>query len=193
MENKNNIQIAKLGLDDVNTIVTGIVDALFNRDETSGSLGYKGQYSEVIRAYMEMVFAFPDLELHRVGLEDFFDRYCDGEYDKNLELMRKDRRVRYIEDAVDNTVQNLLRYYSGSQLQNSATNLINKLNQIIDQHSDTLNALSADDIKTFIKGFSEFAGKTDAESLVSTILDKHKSAAKPRKATKSTKTESKSE
>ena len=187
MENENNIQTAKLGWDDVNTIVTGIVNILFNRDETSVNLRYNGQYSEIVRAYMEMVFVFPNLELHKIGLEEFFDKYCDGEYDEYLEAMKKDRRVRYIEDAVDNTVQTLLRYYSGSQLQNSATNLINRLNQIIEQYSDTLNDLSAEDVKDFIHGFSEFAGKTDTVSLVSTILDKHKSATKPRKSTKSAK------
>lgn len=193
MTNEEKIEIKKLSLDDVNSIVTAILDSLFLKDDEGENINYTGQYSEVVRAYIEMVLAIPDLKLHDVDLVEFFGRYCDGEFDEYLELMRKDRRIQYIERAVEDGIQMRLRYYNGGMLHRSVARLINNLSDVVEQYSDSIDGLESDDLKGFVQSFTEFAGKTDTDSLVSAILNKKKSAAKPRKTTKSAKTENKAE
>lgn len=192
MANKKDIEIKKLSLNDVNDITTAILDSLFQKNEETGDINFAGQYSEIIRAFFELVFAFPDLKIHEIGLNKFFDRYCDGAFEEYLELMRKDRRVQYIENAVNDGIQMRLRYYNGRLIQNSLAKLINNLNNIVEQYSASIDGLETGDVKGFVQSFAEFAGKTDTDSLVSTILDKRKPPSKSRKSAKLTEVKNKS-
>lgn len=179
----NNVEIKKLSLADVNSVVDVILDVLFRKSETSDETSYLGQYDEIIRVYFEMNAAFPDLKIHKVDINEFFDRYCDGEYDMYVEVLKNDRRIKYIEDALDNTTENLMKYYAGGQLKNYVAKFVNSLNKVVEKYSDSLDGIGKNDIMGFLKNFAEFTSTNNPESLTEIMLKKKKATPKPKKAT----------
>lgn len=179
---ENSIEIKKLSLTEVNNIVDSILDVLFHKNETTGESSYLGQYNEIVRVYYEMVMAFPSLKIHEMKMPEFFDKFCDGEYDQYIEMLKKDRRIQYIEDALDSTIQTLLKYYSGGQLANSVTKLVNSLNSIVEKYANSIEGVEASDIKGFFNNFVEFASKTNTETITAAMLKKKKATPKPKKA-----------
>ena len=179
----NDVEMKKLTLTDVNAVVESVVNVLFDKNETAGSISYLGQYDRVLRLYFEMAMAFPDLEIHKMKMPEFFEKYCDGEFDTYVEKLKTDRRIQYIEDALDNTTQNLVKYYAGGQLANSVTRLINGLNGIVEKYANSIEGVEASDIKGFFNNFVEFASKTNTETVTAAMLKKKKATPKPKKTT----------
>lgn len=179
----------RLTLTEVNDIVKSIVETVFLTDEETGDTNYAPQYRELNTAFFELCLCYPDSGIHKLPYEEFYDRYTNGEFDEAIEYLRSQKQIQFLERAIDAVVEARLKYYCGGELANAVRRLVNNINTVVEQQVAGVGDLDASDIKDFIKGFAEFAGKTDADSLVSSILDKHKTAAKPKKSVKTAKSQ----
>lgn len=192
MASKINIDIDKarrLTLSAVNDIVKSVVETVFLTDEETGETNYTPQYRELNTVFFELCICYPDSGIHKLKYDEFYERYTNGEFDEALDYLRSTRRIQFLERAITATVEAKLKYYCGGELANSVRRLVNNINAVVEQQASSVSDLDTSDIKDFIKGFAEFAGKTDADSLVSAVIDKRKTAAKPKKSVKSAKTQ----
>lgn len=196
MASKINIDIDKarrLTLSDVNDIVKNIVSTIFLTDDETGETNFAPQYRELNTAFFELCLCYPDSGIHKLPYDQFFERYSDGEFDEALDYLRSLKQIKFLERAISAVVEARLKYYCGGELANSVRRLVNNINAVVEQQASGVGDLDTSDIKDFIKGFAEFAGKADADSLVSAVIDKQKSASKPRKSAKATKPTNKAE
>lgn len=185
------IEIKKLSLSEVHFVVNSILKVIFTKDPSTNEVMYLGLYDEVVRVYYEMVTALPDLKIHEMDIIEFFDVYCDGKYDEYIDALKNDRRIKYIENALDNIVQVLLRYHFGSSFANAATKLVNNLNTVVDQYADSIKDIKSEDIKTFFKSFTEFSSETTPEAITNIMLEKKNAAPKRKKTSQAENKENK--
>lgn len=179
---EKSIEIKKLTLAEANGVVKNTLDVLFDKSEATNDISYLGHYKEIVCTYFEMVAAFPTLNIHQVDINDFFGKFFDGEYDMYVEVLKNDRRIKYIEDTLEYTIQILCKYYAGGQLANSVTKLINNLNNVVENYADSIDGIGTSDIKGFFKSFAEFAIKNNPETITAAMLKKKKETPKPKKA-----------
>lgn len=177
----------RLTLSAVNDIVKSVVETVFLTDEETGETNYTPQYQELNTAFFELCMCYPDSGIHKLPYDEFFERYSDGEFDEALDYLRSLKQIKFLERAISAVVEARLKYYCGGELANSVRRLVNNINAVVEQQASGVGNLDASDIKDFVKGFAEFAGKTDTDSLVSSILGKQKSASKSRKSAKAAK------
>lgn len=196
MASKINIDIDKarrLTLSDVNDIVKNIVSTIFLTDDETGETNFAPQYQELNTVFFELCLCYPDSGIHKLSYDEFFDRYSNGEFDEAIDYLRSLNQIQFLERAISAVVEARLKYYCGGELANSVRRLVSNINTVVEQQAAGVGDLDASDIRGFIKSFSEFIGKTDTDSLVSSLLDKQKSASKPRKSAKAAKPANKSE
>lgn len=182
---EKDVKIKDLSFKEVHECVNAIVETLFTKGK-DGSITYNGVYNELLRAYVELVYFVPDLELHKVDIFEFFDRYCNKEFDDVLFTLRGTRRGQYVESTVTDTVENLLRHYCGGALVNSVNKFMGNLNTVVEKYSNSLDNIGSEDIKSFIQDFAGFAGKITPETLTAAVLNKNKPVQKTKKTSKAT-------
>lgn len=183
----------RLTLSDVNDIVRGVVETVFLTDDETGGTNFAPQYRELNTVFFELCICYPDSGIHKLKYDEFFDRYTNGEFDEALDYLRSLKQIQFLERAISAVVEARLKYYCGGELANSVRRIVDNVNAVVEQQAAGVGDLDASDIQGFIKSFSEFVGKTDTDSLVSSLLDKQKSASKPRKSAKAAKPASKAE
>lgn len=196
MASKINIDIDKarrLTLSAVNDIVKSVVETVFLTDEETGETNYTPQYQELNTVFFELCICYPDSGIHRLPYDEFFDRYTNGDFDEALEYLSSLKQIQYLERAISAVVEARLKYYCGGELANSVRRLVNNINTVVERQAESVGGLDASDIKDFVKGFTEFTSKTDTDALVSSLLDKQKSAVKSRKTAKAAKPANKAE
>lgn len=166
-------KLRKLSLGDVNALCKGVLDCAFLENETGTS--YMPENVELSKAYYELLVTFPDLEMEKIGLAEFFEDYADGQYDYYLAVAREDGRIKYFERTVDSAIETAIRYHTGGRLATAAATLIDNINGVVDKYSDSLKNIGAADIQNFIRDFGKLSSDLNPQTVADAVIKMHQS------------------
>lgn len=176
-----NVKLRKMSLEDVNTLCRGVLDCTFPKDETGTA--YIPENVELTKAYFELLVTFPDLEMEKVKLAEFFEDYSDGQYDDYLAIAREDGRIKYFERTVDSAIETAIRYHTGGKLAASAAALIDNINKVVEKYSGSLENIGAADVQNFLKGFGKLSSELNPQTVTDAVIKMHQSE-KPKRTRK---------
>lgn len=168
-----NVKLRRLSLNDVSTLCQGVLDCAFHKNE--GGTTYTPENVELSKAYFELLATFPDLEMEKVKLAEFFEDYSDGQYDDYLAIAREDGRIKYFERTVDSAIETAIRYYTGGRLAASAAALIDNINKVIEKYSGSLKNIGAADIQNFLKDFGKLSSELNPQTVTDAVIKMHQS------------------
>lgn len=177
-----NVKLRKMSLEDVNTLCRGVLDCTFPKDETGTA--YIPENVELTKAYFELLVTFPDLEMEKVELAEFFEDYADGKYDRFLSVVREDGRIKYFERAADSAIETGIRYHTGGRLAAAAAALINNINGVVEKYTDSLQNIGAADLQNFIKDFGKLSSELNPQTVADAVIKTHQSETEKPKRTR---------
>ena len=178
-----NVKLRKMSLEDVSTLCQGVLDCAFHKNE-AGTV-YIPENVELAKAYFELLVTFPDLEMEKVELAEFFEDYADGKYDRYLSVAREDGRIKYFERAADSAIETGIRYHTGGRLATAAAALIDNINGVVEKYSDSLQNIGAADLQNFVKDFGKLASDFNPQTVADAVIKMHQGEIeKPKRARK---------
>lgn len=166
-------KLRKLSLGDVSVLCQGVLDCAFHKNEAGTT--YIPENVELSKAYFELLVTFPDLEMEKIGLAEFFELYSDGQYDNYLTIAREDGRIKYFERTVDSAIETAIRYHTGGRLAASAAALIDNINKVVEKYSGSLENIGAADIQNFLKDFGKLSSELNPQTVTDAVIKMHQS------------------
>lgn len=174
--NKENPKIValdnKLSLDNVSKIVNSIVDSVFIK--RNGRVEFAAEYYEVLLAYFEIGAFYPDLGVLEGGVWLFFDGYIEGKYSSELNKLKDNPYIQYIENAVKQKVQARMKQIE-NPLFESLLGLVENVSVLAQRYIDGADKIGTADIQKFIENFGTFSQKVNEQSLTDTVIQMHQS------------------
>lgn len=157
----------RLSLVEMSEIVNTVVDSVFT--ERNGNIEFAGELYEVLLAYMEVGAFYPHTGVFENGLGLFFGDYIDNKYHKELEELKYNRLVQYIENAVNKKVEARMKQIE-NPLINSMTKLVDAANVLAEKYVDDIDNVGTSDMKGFITNFVELSKKTNPDTVAEKVI-----------------------
>lgn len=165
----------KLSMSACDALSSAIVNAIFIESEDgSNDFTYMPQVRDMISLYLKLNSFFPELNVKDIPIEDFFEKYSDGEYQKYEDVLLLNRRAIYVDESVDSAINAKLKEFNGGRMQSVVLRLLNALNYVVETQAVKFNDLGAADVKKFISDFAGFSTKNNAETLTRAAVDMEK-------------------
>lgn len=158
----------ELSLSETYALIEDIDNSAFPRDEGEDLMSkFYLTFSDVVIAYVKLHHYFDEEFKDVVSLPEFFDDFCSGKYADYLVAISKTATAKIVDEFVERRKQMIV-----SKLNNPVSEMISKINEILDTYSEDFKGIDSDTIKKFINDFANFAQETNPESITDTMLEK---------------------
>lgn len=165
---------------------SAIVNAtLIESENGSNDFVYVPQVRNMISLYLKLNSFFPEVNVKDILIEDFFEKYSDGEYREYESVLESDRRSLYIDEAVDYAIETAIRDRTGGRLATAAAALVDNIDRIAEKYADSLQNIGAADLQNFLKDFGKLASDLNPQTVADAVVKIHQSeAGKPKRTRK---------
>lgn len=158
----------ELSLKETYALIEDIDNSAFPEDESNDLMSkFYLTFSDVIIAYVKLHHYFNEEFKDVTSLPEFFDNFYSGKYADYLTAIDKTATSKIADKFVERRRQMIV-----SKLNNPVSELISKINEILDTFAQEFDGIESDALKKFISDFANFAKENNPDSLTETMLEK---------------------
>lgn len=158
----------ELSLSETYALIEDIDNSAFPKDEGEDLMSkFYLTFSDVVVAYVKLHHYFDKDFKDVVSLPEFFDDFCSGKYADYLAAISKTATAKIVDEFVERRKQMI-----ENKLNNPISEMISKINEILDNFSEEFKGIEPDKIEKFINDFANFAKENNPETLTEALLKK---------------------
>lgn len=157
-------------LSQINELIDSVVNLVFL--DTPNGVVFAPIYIDLMLAYWKVGFFYPSLETTQKGVDYFFERWINGEYDVCLEKLESNRQAKVIDKAIRREIE-----YKKAQLRqpivNALTEFVKTASVLASKYVDDIDNIGSKDIKGFLEKFAEFVSENNTSTITDEVLKRH--------------------
>lgn len=157
-------------LDLINELIDTVLNFIFLN--TSNGVVFRPIYIDLMLAYWKIDIYYPSLEISQKGVDYFFEKWINGEYDVCLEKLENNRQAQVIDTAIKHEIE-----FKKAQLQqpivNAITEFVDIASVLAKKYVDDIDNIGSKDIKGFLERFAEFVSENNTSTITNEVLKRH--------------------